>query len=268
MKPFFLFQEHIRTTHIHLDTRKCKACWHCLTCCPAGVIGKIDLPWHKHALMINPSLCSGCLMCVASCVNGAFTVNDRAEQQPPARQLAMLRHFIVNNLVLLAGLLAVLSGLILQLGFHMGGSAEGIRGEDQPQQVVYEQIRALDSGKMIWGMNYYDWSVVHKVAIVVFSLLMIYHVYTHWKWYKGVLTRHLFRKNAGVLILTLLFLLVAVTGFVPWVIDLLTAGKGIERMVFIEIHDKLTLLLIVFMVLHVVGRWRWFATAFRKWKER
>ncbi len=267
MNPFLSFQAKSRTAYIKLDTRKCMACWHCLTRCPVGVIGKIDLPWHRHAVVINPSACRGCLRCQEICINGAFSVFDRVKFQKSARRDAILRQFIVNNLVLIAGVATMISGLILQVGFHIGGDRGGTRRDVLAQVTVYEQIRAFDPQKMVWGLNYYDWSLVHKTVIVAFSLLMIFHIKAHWKWYTGVLSRHLFRKNGGVLILTLLFVLVAVTGIVPWIIDLLSSGKGMERMIFIEIHDKLSLLLIVYMILHVAGRWKWFGKTIRKRME-
>jgi 2-oxoglutarate ferredoxin oxidoreductase subunit delta len=56
-----------------LDTRKCQACWKCLAACPNHAIGKIDLPWHKHALIIAPQKCTGCLACIKICQPRAYT---------------------------------------------------------------------------------------------------------------------------------------------------------------------------------------------------
>jgi hypothetical protein len=95
---------------------------------------------------------------------------------------------------------------------------------------------------------------------------MVYHTYVHRKWYKGVITKHLIGKNKQVIILSVLFLLVAVTGLISWFIDL-SGGNSIFRMLFIEIHDKLTLILIVFLVLHFIKRAKWFAAAYAKLKR-
>ncbi|HPT20646.1 MAG TPA: 4Fe-4S binding protein [Bacteroidales bacterium] len=73
MSPLFFNRNHTGTEFIHLDTRKCKACWECLVECPNKVIGKIDLPWHKHALVADPSKCSGCLKCIKACKFGAYS---------------------------------------------------------------------------------------------------------------------------------------------------------------------------------------------------
>jgi len=171
-------------------------------------------------------------------------------------------NFIINNLLLVVGLAMMFSGLVLQIGFHMG-EHQVDAPIVQPQSIQYEQLRAIDITKIVCGFNYPDWSAIHKVVIVLFSLLMIYHTYVHWKWYKGVITKHLVGRNRQVFILSVLFLLVAVTGLIPWVIDL-TGGSETLRMHFIEIHDKITLILIVFLILHIIKRLKWFSSAFGK----
>jgi len=162
----------------------------------------------------------------------------------------------------------IFSGLTLQIGYHMGGPGEQhINSRQiQSQSMQYEQLREIDTSKIVCGLNYSDWSNTHKFVIVFFSLLMVYHTYVHRKWYKGVITKHLIGKNKQVIILSVLFLLVAVTGLIPWFIDLL-GGNSIFRMLFIEIHDKLTLILIVFFALHIIKRANWFAAAYAKLKR-
>lgn len=61
-----------QTAFVSIDTRKCQACWKCIATCPEQVIWKVDLPWHKHALINQSSRCSGCLKCVKVCEFGAF----------------------------------------------------------------------------------------------------------------------------------------------------------------------------------------------------
>lgn len=59
----------------------------------------------------------------------------------------------------------------------------------------------------IFEIDYHSWSLIHKISIVVLTVLMFYHVYYHWKWYKAVITKRLVTKNQQVLILSLLFVL-------------------------------------------------------------
>jgi len=115
----------------------------------------------------------------------------------------------------------------------------------------------------VFGINKEGWSDIHKISILVLSALMIYHIYQHWKWYKIVIKKELISKNRQVIILSAFFVLVAITGFVPWFVDLLK-GDGMLRKVFIEIHDKLALILSVYLILHIIKRLKWFLLPLRK----
>ena len=107
--------------------------------------------------------------------------------------------------------------------------------------------------KKYMGSQIYRLGRVHKYAIFFFSLFMLYHIYAHWKWYKAVIIRHLIGKNIQVTILSILFLLVALTGLIPWFIDL-SGSTSLLRMLFIELHDKFALVLIIFIILHLVKK--------------
>ncbi len=76
---------HNGTKYIVLVTRLCQACWACVEVCPNGVLGKINLPFHKHAHIDNASACKGCRKCVNVCTNHAIIdfrpVNIRRSQQ-------------------------------------------------------------------------------------------------------------------------------------------------------------------------------------------
>ena len=260
-------RERARSSHIQLDTRKCKACWKCLEVCQNEVIGKVDLLWHKHALIIHPENCTGCLKCSKSCQYHAISRFDKAKQETERPDKRVFNGFIINNLLLIAGIIMIFSGLVMQLGFHAGGhngQPGGVhRGSSRP--MPYEQLREINTDKIVNGLNYHDWSTAHKFAIVCFSLLMIYHICVHWKWYKAVIRKNLMRKNSQVITLSVLFLMVAVTGLLPWSIDL-SGGTTILRLLLIEIHDKLALVLVIYLVLHVIKRYKWFMITYAKLK--
>jgi NAD-dependent dihydropyrimidine dehydrogenase PreA subunit len=61
-----------RTRFIELDTHLCKACWDCIDACQQDVIGKIGLPFHRHAGIKNAANCKGCKKCVLACRAGAL----------------------------------------------------------------------------------------------------------------------------------------------------------------------------------------------------
>ena len=68
-----VFREPQRTAHIQLYTHKCQACWECVETCKKQVLGKIDLPLHKHAMIVRPDACIGCKKCVKVCQYGAIS---------------------------------------------------------------------------------------------------------------------------------------------------------------------------------------------------
>jgi hypothetical protein len=156
-----------------------------------------------------------------------------------------INRFIINLVLSIFGITTVFSGILIQVKYHMGNHGN------------------IAINDYAFGINYHGWSAIHKISIVALSLLMIYHVYHHRKWYKVVITKKLITKNQQVLILSLLFVLVAITGLIPWFIDLLK-GDEILRKVFIEIHDKLAIILSVYLILHIIRRLKWFLTTFGK----
>ncbi len=265
MKPISFSRSHTLTPFIHLDTSKCKACWKCLHNCPKLVIDKVDMPWHKHALISNPEACSGCLKCVRICEYNAFSERDIEKEAASRQRTRSIRHFFINNLLVFTGLLMIISGLTMQLAYHMGEPHDHRAiGNTLPSQLPqYEQIRKIDVNKSAIGFTYTQWSAIHKMSIVAFTLLIVYHVYAHWKWYKGVIIKRLIRKHVQVITLSVLFLLVAITGLIPWFVDL-SGGTGSLRLFLIEIHDKLALILSVYLLLHIIGRIKWFGQTFKK----
>lgn len=259
MRPRFFNRHHAYSPFVKLDTHRCKACWKCLEVCPHQVIGKVDLPWHKHALIINADRCSGCLTCLKICSCGSYSRVDKTRLDMEKRRKRIVNRFLVNCSLLMSGLVMAFSGLALQLGFHIGNS-----GRHSVDDLSVLQInRFPDSDKMVAGFNYPEWSLIHKIAIVSFSLLMTYHIYAHWKWYKSVFFKGLLAKNIQVITLSAIFVLVAITGFVPWLIDCLKCSCSL-RLLFIEIHDKLALVLIIYLILHVIKRAKWFFDWFKK----
>jgi Fe-S-cluster-containing hydrogenase component 2 len=78
MKSHRSFSRHTETRSVRLDTRRCKACWACVAACPQHVLGKINLPFHKHAHIDQAEKCKGCLRCVKACPNGAIVKTEKA----------------------------------------------------------------------------------------------------------------------------------------------------------------------------------------------
>ncbi len=170
--------------------------------------------------------------------------------------------FTVNSLLIVFGIATMLTGYVLQIGFHIGN--EG-RKPGQTEQV--EQMHKINPTDTVWGIDYTTWTVLHKVVIVILLLLMVYHFVSHWKWYKGVISNHLMGKNKLPITVSILFILVALTGLLPWCIGAFNS-ESMSRFVFLETHDKLTILLTLFLVWHIIKKRTWFTNTFKKLRNK
>jgi hypothetical protein len=140
----------------------------------------------------------------------------------------------------------VLSGLLLQIGFHMG------------------QHGNINTTRLVLGLTHSNWADLHLISILFVSLSMVFHIISHWKWYRTVIPkRPLFIKNQQTIILTLLFLSVAATGDISWVIKL-KGGVEISRKFFMEIHDKITWILLIYLIFHITKRFKWYSITFKQ----
>jgi ferredoxin len=238
-----------RTTYIQLDTKKCIACWECLAECKNNVIGRINLPWHKHSRFVNSSDCTGCLKCINICEPGALTKISNTKSDNNSSKKTIKQAFIVNSGLLFFGIAMSLSGFVIQLKYHMGHNS------------------GLESDNSVLGIGYYNWTNIHKTSIIIFSFLMTLHFFIHWKWYKTIIIRKLAQINRLQIILSIVFILVAITGYIPWIINL-SGGSDIVRKSFIEIHDKIAILLFVLLTLHLTTRLKWYITTLDKLKNK
>jgi hypothetical protein len=158
-------------------------------------------------------------------------------------------NIIINLGLLFSGSVMAFSGLLIQINYHMGNHG------------------AIDINYKTFGINYLVWSEIHKMVIIIVSIFMIFHMIRHWKWYKIIIKKSLFAKNKQVILLSIIFIITALTGYIPWLVNI-TGGEDTTRKMFIEIHDKLALLLFVFLVLHISKRMKWFLTLFTHLKSK
>jgi hypothetical protein len=157
--------------------------------------------------------------------------------------------FSINFGLLLFGSAMVFSGLLIQIIYHLGHHG------------------GIDTNQLVLGLNYFNWSDHHKISIVLVSIGMIFHIIWHWKWYKAVIRKKkLVVKNQQAIILTIIFILVAFTGYISWFIKL-SGGSDLNRKFFMEIHDKIVWVLFLYLIFHITKRFKWFFTAFEKVKK-
>jgi ferredoxin len=240
MKTRSVNNDSTRTKFIQLDTGKCSACWNCQSVCKNDVIGRINLPWHKHARFVQSSNCTGCLKCVNVCEPGALMkISDKKSDNSSSVERLTLS-FFVNLGLLISGLAMSFSGFFVQFRYHMGHNP------------------VTDNSGFPAG--YYNWTSIHKASIITFSVLVTYHFIQHWKWYKTIIIKRLASRNKLQIVLTIVFILAAITGYIPWIINL-TGGSETARKFLIEIHDKITLLLFGCLALHLKNRIKWYINA-------
>lgn len=141
----------------------------------------------------------------------------------------------INWGLIISGLIMSFSGLLMQIYYH----------------IIYGE-----SGKahqLVLSLKHSDWSLLHKISAIIFSLLIVYHIYAHKKWFTTVIKKKLIKKNKQLITLSVISILVMLTGYIPWII-MNISGATTLRTLFIEIHDKISILLFVFLILHVLKR--------------
>jgi ferredoxin len=234
-----------RTTYIQLDTKKCIACWECLAECKNNVIGRINLPWHKHSKFVNSKDCTGCLKCINVCEPGALTKILSKKPDNNSSKKTIKLALIVNIGLLIFGFAMSFSGFVIQLKYHMGHNS------------------GLESDNSVLGLGYYNWTNIHKTSIIIFSIFMTYHFFMHLKWYKTIMIKKLVARNRLQIILSIIFILVAITGYIPWIINL-SGGSEIARKFVIEIHDKIAIFLFLLLTIHLTTRIKWYINTLYK----
>ena len=150
----------------------------------------------------------------------------------------------LNGSLFIAGLFSAFSGILMQVSYHM-----------------HHQVK-MNSGKIVMGLHFEDWSFVHKLSITLLSILIFYHLVAHRKLYFAIIKKRLFAKHNQLLQFTAIVFITALTGIIPWIMHL-TTHSAHTRKTFIEFHDKIALVLVIYMALHFVKRLKWYTAVIR-----
>ena len=95
-----------------------------------------------------------------------------------------------------------------------------------------------------------QWAAAHVVATVLFLVLGIFHIWHHRAWYKSMFCKGLGKKSLVTLLLTIVFLLLYITGLVLIVaIDGPNSTTG-------HLHYIFGLLLTILSLWHITKRWK------------
>lgn len=130
----------------------------------------------------------------------------------------MKKIFVVDWILLLMFVLSLYSGVELHVAGH-------------------------ESDHAVW----HNWAVFHVLTSFSFLVATLFHVATHWGWYRGFMRTGLGRKSRVTLLLSFLFLFVSVTGVV--LLGVSGAHSGMGRW-----HYGVGLVMAVFSIGHILKR--------------
>lgn len=199
-----------------MNPHRCMACWECIEKCPKNIIGKADASWHRHVIFKDPDACIGCGRCIKACPNDVFF---KPGSTLPIRKVNTGMSFCIERLLPMTFIASAVTGI----GLHIAG--HGISHE-----------------------TWHNWGVAHIISSLLWLLSVTTHMARHRHWYKTVLSKDFVSNRWITSFLTILFLIVAVTGII-----LLLCIEGANSPIGLW-HYKLGLLLIVISLIHIVRR--------------
>jgi hypothetical protein len=148
-------------------------------------------------------------------------------------------NFYLNLLNLAPFVILAITGLALQVNYHM---------------------RGVPYGYQIMGLNRHGWLMLHKLSAVMSLTGITAHCLLHRKYITATTGRIIARRSFSKVLVSyhlfILYALSALTALLSWIFS--GPGHG-GRSHLVEIHDKLTLLLIILAAAHIISRsgWMW-----------
>lgn len=100
------------------------------------------------------------------------------------------------------------------------------------------------------GINHelwHNWAVFHVLTSFLFFVISIFHITTHWGWYKGIIKNGLGKKSKITVVLSVVFFLVSVTGIILLGVDGANPYIGL-------LHYKIGIVTIVLCIGHLLKR--------------
>lgn len=130
----------------------------------------------------------------------------------------MKRIFVIDWILIVVFIMSAISGFGLHVAGH-GGTHE------------------------VW----HNWAVFHVLGSILFLIAAILHVATHLEWYKGIIKKGIGRKSKVTAVLSIVFLLLSVTGLALLGINGANSLLGLW-------HYKIGVITIVIALGHVIKR--------------
>lgn len=130
----------------------------------------------------------------------------------------MKRIFVIDWILIVVFIVSAISGFGLHVAVH-------------------------GSSHKIW----HNWAVFHVLGSILFLIAAIFHVATHLEWYKGIIKKGIGSKSKVTAILSVIFLLLSVTGLALLGINGANSLLGLW-------HYKIGVITIVVALGHVIKR--------------
>lgn len=121
---------------------------------------------------------------------------------------------------------------------------------------LYTGIELHIAGHGIEHEVWHNWAVFHTIVSLLFMVLGGIHIKSHWGWYKGLKTIGCKGKRKVVILLSLVFVSVAVTGIL-----LLLFVDGANSAVGL-LHYKIGIVMGVLGAMHILKRKRFLYKGF------
>ncbi len=112
---------------------------------------------------------------------------------------------------------------------------------------VYSGFKLHVAGHFSTHDVWHNWAVCHSLSGLMFIILGVLYVQTHWGWYKSLIAKGLGKKSRTTACLSLIYVAAIVTGIVLLLVD--GAGSGVGLW-----HYRLGIILAVVGVLHFIKR--------------
>lgn len=94
---------------------------------------------------------------------------------------------------------------------------------------------------------WHNWAVFHVIDSILFLAATIFHVTTHRGWYKGIIKNGIGRKSKATAVLSIVFLLLSVTGITLFGVNGANSTLGLW-------HYKMGIITTVISVGHIIKR--------------
>ncbi len=95
---------------------------------------------------------------------------------------------------------------------------------------------------------WHNWNVFHVMTSVLFLVFAIFHIIMHWGWYISLMRNGIGRKSKMTVILSLIVMLVTVTGFI-----LLFCVDGSNSEIGLW-HYKIGIVVSIISIIHIIKR--------------